>query len=65
MEFTIVPKVGLGRFRLSSRLSEIITELQNQSEIFSEVDCVIEESNIAPIYLYLKTQGNLLSYPRT
>ena len=60
MELTLMPKTGVGKFRLSSRLSEIITELQQGVDIFGDVDCILEETSQEPIYLYVKKQGNIL-----
>jgi len=59
MELNIIPKVGLGKFKFYTKLSEIITELQEDVKIFGKVDIVIDDSINSPIYLYVKKQGKI------
>lgn len=59
MDLAIIPKVGIGAFKLNSKLSEIITELQDGVKVFGKVDIVTEENSGGPIYLYVKSERKI------
>lgn len=58
MDISIVPGIGVGRFNLFAKCSEVLKELKTQEKIFEYVDYLTDDSNTAPIYLYVEKQGD-------
>jgi len=58
MELVIEPRVGIGKFNLSAKLSKILNELKVHIETFGHIKCVSDNTNTGSIYFYTKKQGN-------
>jgi hypothetical protein len=56
----IKEKKRVGIFHLKSKLSECLSELQNNAKLFGNVHIIIDPFQYDnPLYIYIKKEGNI------